>query len=140
MTPLEDLLETTLTRAASTVGPTAGLAESAMRTAGRIRRRRRAAAAGAAAAVAVAVVMVVSLGGVTHQASQPPIHSPNVSSTPPSGTPSAGAPVPVGDLLDRLHVIWADTLTIHDGTRALLLHPLPEGATQIQFVLPVAGG
>lgn len=140
MTPLEELLETTLARAASSVGPTGGLAERALRTAGRIRRRRRAAAVGAAAAVAVAVVMVVSLGGATDQASQPPIHSPNVSSTPRSGTPSAGAPVPVGDLLDRLQVIWAEPLTIHDGNKALLLHPLPTGATQIQFVLPVAGG
>ena len=140
MTPLEDLLETTLTRAASTVGPASALAERSIRRAGGIRRRRRAAAVGATAAVAAAVVAIVSLGGVTYQASQPPIHSPNVPSTPSSSTPSAGAPVPVGDLLDRLQVIWADTLTIHDGTRALLLHPLPKGATQIQFVLPVAGG
>src|SRR4051794_3886466 len=108
MNSLEDLLETTLARAASTVASASpGLAESSIRRAGEIRRRRRATAVGATVAVAVAAVLVVSLGGVTHQASQPPIHSPNVSSTPSSSTPSVGAPVPVGDLLDRLQVIWA---------------------------------
>lgn len=140
MTPIEELLETTLSRAASTVAPSSGLAEGSIRTARRIRTRRRAAAVGAVAACAAVVVAIASLAGSTKNHEEQPIQSPTVSSTPTDASSVAPARLPMDQLLQQLQVIWAGDLTIHNGGQSIDLHPVPRGANSIQFVVPLSGG
>src|SRR3954451_16448113 len=76
MTAIEELLEATLSRAASEVGAHAGLADGAVASAGRMQRRRRAAGAGGVALVAVAAVAIAAVTGSSGERRATPVNSP----------------------------------------------------------------
>ena len=155
MTAIEELLESTLSRAASEVGAPAGLADRAVASAGRIQRRRRAAGATGVAIVAVAAVAIAAVTGSSDERRATPINSPTpVASLAvtelPSESPTPTAtdtspsttshrPSAVTALAD-LNVLFSEHATIHDGARTIELHPTVAWTSSIQAIARLGDG
>jgi hypothetical protein len=157
MTPVEELLEQTLARAAASVGARSGLAETSMGSARRIRARRRLTAASAAAVCAVVAVGVIALVGTSDDRSAPPIQSStaapttsasaSIASFQPSPSPSptvTRSNSPRGrvatSLLPQLGVLVAEGTTIYDGHHAIELKPKPDTGSRIETLARITGG
>ena len=132
MTEIEELLESTLNRAASEVGAPAGLADHAVAAAGRIQRRRRAAGATSVAVVAVAAVAIAAVTGSSGERRAAPVESPTPVTSVSATNLISGSPAPsesdspstthrpsVVSALAGLHLLFAFGTTIHDGTKTI---------------------
>ena len=110
MKSVEELRETTLARAASTVGPASGLAESSIARPARSEAPPRNGGRGHGRCAAAAV-LVASMGGGPTKSVSRRSESPSASSvhTEASSTPSAGAQTQWETCSDRLQVVWAVT-------------------------------
>ncbi len=134
MTDIEELLESTLNRAAAEVGAPAGLADHAVASAGRIQRRRRAAGATGVAVVAVAAVAIAAVTGSSGERRAAPVESPTPVTSVSATNLVSGSPAPSDtdspstthlpsavSTLAGLHVLFAVGTAIHDGTRTIHL-------------------
>src|SRR4051812_46279015 len=134
MTPIEELLEATLSRASAEVATASGLAENAVAHVARIQRRRRAAGATGVAVVAAAAVAIAAINGSSGERRATPVNSPtpvasatasNVPSISPTPSakesPTAAHRASVVSTLAGLDVLFSEGTTIHDGTTTIRL-------------------